>query len=251
MRPVCRSGVVLGAVLVISVLQVATIPMAYALAFVPTDEQWALWPAYCRARYPETGYGSTSKWRNAVPSTEVQRWRSQIGPEAWHYLHHYCAGMAYLQQARYQSPGSERARRADAAIPEIISFIERTPKSHPLFAQATTDLAWCYKLKGEWDEARQHLQTAMEVQPAHPSAYTLLSLMYRESGKPDEAVKVLQKGNDATKGKSAELQYNLGLMMLEGGDLEAARKYARAAYKLGYPLQGLKQKLTDRGAWTD
>lgn len=246
-----RYGVVLGAALFGFVWQLASVPAAYALAFVPTEEEWALWPAYCRARYPETGYGSMSKWRNAVPSSEVQRWRKQIGREAWHYLHHYCAGLAYLQHARYQSPGPERDLKVNAAIPEIISFLERTPKSHPLFVQASTDLGWCYKLKGEMDVARQYLQGAMEAQPAHPSAYTLLSLMYREAGMPDEAIKALQKGNDATKGKSAEIQYNLGLMMLEGGDLEAARKHARAAYKLGYPLQKLKQKLTEQGAWTD
>jgi len=73
-------------------------------------------------------------------------------------------------------------------------------------------------------------------------------MMLSRSGEREEAVKVLKRGEVATKGKSAEIQYNLGLYMLDLGDVEAARQYAEAAYRLGYPLQGLKKRLAERSA---
>ena len=43
--------------------------------------------------------------------------------------------------------------------------------------------------------------------------------------------------------KAAELNYNYGLFLLEQGEIKKARKAAKLAYKMGYPLQGLKNKL--------
>lgn len=48
---------------------------------------------------------------------------------------------------------------------------------------------------------------------------------------------------------SAEAHYNLGLLYTETREYEAARKHAQRAYALGYPLQGLKYKLQEAGAW--
>jgi len=42
---------------------------------------------------------------------------------------------------------------------------------------------------------------------------------------------------------NAEANYNIALLYIELNNLEAAKKYAQAAYKLGHPLQGLKNKL--------
>lgn len=42
---------------------------------------------------------------------------------------------------------------------------------------------------------------------------------------------------------SAELFYNLGLLELDLGNIEAAREHAVRAYAMGYPLPGLRNKL--------
>ena len=49
---------------------------------------------------------------------------------------------------------------------------------------------------------------------------------------------------------SAELFYNLGLTYVELKDTDNAVKSAVKAYKLGYPLGGLKSKLKALGVWT-
>jgi len=46
---------------------------------------------------------------------------------------------------------------------------------------------------------------------------------------------------------SADAHYNLGLLYVESGDLAKAREHADAAYSIGYPLPGLRNRL-DRAA---
>lgn len=47
------------------------------------------------------------------------------------------------------------------------------------------------------------------------------------------------------------INYNLGLMYVKKKDYAQARLHARKAYELGFPLQGLKNKLMAAGQWQD
>lgn len=49
----------------------------------------------------------------------------------------------------------------------------------------------------------------------------------------------------------SEYHYNYGLLLFEKGEYEQARKHAMTAYALGYPLPGLKRKLTEAGHWNE
>lgn len=48
---------------------------------------------------------------------------------------------------------------------------------------------------------------------------------------------------------SAEVNYNAGLMYAELREYDLAVKHAQRAYELGYPLQGLRNKLRRLGVW--
>ena len=50
---------------------------------------------------------------------------------------------------------------------------------------------------------------------------------------------------------SAEAHYNLGLAYFQAIDYDLARKHARQAYQLGYPLPGLKSMLQRAGEWDE
>lgn len=50
---------------------------------------------------------------------------------------------------------------------------------------------------------------------------------------------------------NANINYNLGLVYFQKKDYENARVYAKKAYELGFPLPGLKNKLTAAGKWAD
>lgn len=48
---------------------------------------------------------------------------------------------------------------------------------------------------------------------------------------------------------SADLQYNLGLLYFDTKQYALAKEHAKKAYQLGYPLPGLRKKLTSVGQW--
>jgi len=50
-------------------------------------------------------------------------------------------------------------------------------------------------------------------------------------------------------GPNANLHYNLGLAYLELRDYDNALDRARSAYRLGFPLPGLRNKLQEAGKW--
>lgn len=48
---------------------------------------------------------------------------------------------------------------------------------------------------------------------------------------------------------SSEVHYNMGLLYYDTDELGLAVRHGRKAYELGYPLQGLKNKLISKGVW--
>jgi tetratricopeptide (TPR) repeat protein len=75
--------------------------------------------------------------------------------------------------------------------------------------------------------------------------------LYREQRKLDLAIQTVNQANEATNGESADIQYTLGLLNLEAGNIDAAVENARQAYAKGYPLPGLRTKLMRLGRWSD
>jgi tetratricopeptide (TPR) repeat protein len=50
---------------------------------------------------------------------------------------------------------------------------------------------------------------------------------------------------------SANVHYNLGLVLLDLKDYDGALVHAKKAYELGFQLPGLRNKLREAGRWTD
>jgi hypothetical protein len=68
-----------------------------------------------------------------------------------------------------------------------------------------------------------------------------------DGAKTAQAKDVLLQGNAATEGKSTEIHYFLGLVLIDLHDYDEAQKHAIEAYALGHPLPGLKDKLAAAG----
>ena len=69
-------------------------------------------------------------------------------------------------------------------------------------------------------------------------------------GKPQEAVGQLEAAL-AQAGDNANVHYNLGLAYVDLKRYDKALNSAHAAYRLGFPLPGLKNKLQRVGAWRE
>jgi tetratricopeptide (TPR) repeat protein len=93
-----------------------------------------------------------------------------------------------------------------------------------------------------------YFSRARQFVPDDPSV--LLAQGYWQWRKDNRAIALgLYKEALAIDPKSAEPHYHIGLLYLELGDLDKANEHAQVAYRAGYPLPGLRNKLRERGAW--
>jgi hypothetical protein len=73
------------------------------------------------------------------------------------------------------------------------------------------------------------------------------AMYFRGRKKLPQAREALEAGIEALDGRSAELHYVLGLVLVELGDYPGATQHARTAYDMGYPLPGLRDRLARAG----
>ena len=101
--------------------------------------------------------------------------------------------------------------------------------------------------QGELDAALKILQDNLRNHSKHEALYSAIAIIHWKRGVLEEAKAILLRGDEALDSDSAEINYNLGLVLLELGELDEAERRAQLAYGLGYPLQGLRRKLERLG----
>lgn len=212
----------------------------YALNFTPSEFEWQTWGEKCQARYVVSGRGSKSIFVHRVAKSVVNQWNKKVGRTAWYMLHHYCAGIIY-----------ERRGKIREGIKEYEYTIATVPPNYDFHADISARMARAhYKLKNT-EKALHYAQKAIDAKPKMPHGYVAKAFIERSEGKLDAAIKTLIEGNSNTYKKDSEINYHLGLAYMKRERYQDAMVYAKAAYKLGYPLPGLKDQLTRVGVWTD
>ncbi len=92
------------------------------------------------------------------------------------------------------------------------------------------------------------LQRAETFAPKDPTVRMIYGLYDHKTGNPASALQRYERAIEVAP-NSAEAHYNIGLVYTDLKRFEDARKHAYVAYSLGYPLPGLKRKLTRLGEW--
>jgi len=216
--------------------------------FVPTAREWETWPQYCRVEYSYINRGANA-YGDYYPDSEIAAWRDRIGEKTFITLHHYCAAMLYLRRLKLERRPAYRAVLLSNAVSDGEFTYERTDTHSIVYPAVASVMAQAKYVNGDTDDAVQILQRAIDAQPSRFEAYGTLAEIYREQHQLDKAVAIMNQANTATGGESAEVQYNLGLINLEAGHVDAAVENAKHAYDLGYPLPGLANKLHKLGRW--
>jgi len=217
-------------------------PFVFSLSFSPTDIEWQTWPDYCRARYVASGAGKNSSRAGSIPVSEVKKWKQELDG-VWYGFHHYCAALTFLTKGLAAKSELERERALKRAIGEAGFTRTRSDVTHPMMTEIVITIARANRKLGRIDEAIKEIEFLMEKHPSYAGSYSLYALIERDQGRFDLARDILLKGNSLTGGRSAEIQYFLGLTYFDLKDFSAAQKAADEALKLGYPLLGLKKKL--------
>ncbi len=223
---------------------------AFALEFVPSDFEWSTWPAYCRARYMVSGAGEKSRYAGKIPPVVVQDWQHKLEP-VWYGLHHYCAGIHLFTRAMHEKDRRFALNGFEHSADEASYTLARSSESHPMFAVMLTLRARAYFELGHFDDATADFKRAIQLHPEVPDSYAAWGLLLRRSGHLPQAREILERGIKATDGGTAELHYLLGIILTDMKDYAPALEHAKRAYKMGYPLPGLKRKLQNVGHWTD
>jgi tetratricopeptide (TPR) repeat protein len=95
-----------------------------------------------------------------------------------------------------------------------------------------------------------YFNRALRFRPADGTARMIYGTYLFKRGQRQEALQRYEEAL-ALLPESAEAHYNMGLLQLELKRTSKALEHAHKAYALGYPLQGLKNKLKRAKAWKE
>lgn len=93
-----------------------------------------------------------------------------------------------------------------------------------------------------------YFDRAIRWRPNDGLVRQLVGIRYFRRGKFADAIAAFDEARRLGV-TSAELDYNTGLAYLRLGDLDKAYTFAKSAYANGYPLPGLRNRLTEAGRW--
>jgi tetratricopeptide (TPR) repeat protein len=219
---------------------------SYAYEFTPSDSEWATWPGYCQAKYVWTPFGRNTKFYNRV-SAEAKAELHRLEASGIRAVHHHCTGTIWLNRARYEIDPQERRYMLRNARNETQFTYQRSEPSAPQFAFIAIQMATIMHEQGEQREALEILREVISFQPKNETLYSALAVMHWRLGETREAKRTLLDGSSQVDGQSAEINYNLGLISIELGEIDEAVEYATKAYESGYPLPGLRTRLQRLG----
>lgn len=221
---------------------------ASAIAFTmsATPAEVSALPPYCRARLAGSPGFSVQGGYEWPSASEIAVWQQTLGT-AFISVHHMCGGRIWLERALRGTHPLGRQYSLDQALYETKFTYERVPVELPFFATVSTQLGLVHRARKEYEAAASVFDRAMVAHPKQTETYQATALTLQDQGRLQEARDVLERGDTATEGQSADLHYMLGLLLIKMKDLDEAERHARLAYSLGYPLPGLRRKLSELG----
>jgi len=95
-----------------------------------------------------------------------------------------------------------------------------------------------------------YFERAIRFRPDDAQVRSTFGAYLLALGQDDHALEQLQEAARLAP-QNATAHYNLGLLYLKRHDYPHAREAARQAYRLGFPLPGLKNQLQSAGQWQD
>lgn len=135
---------------------------------------------------------------------------------------------------------------------DLIFMLDIFP-NHTMALEAMVRLADKHKTDtppGSEHSVTCYLERAVYFRPEDAAARVLFGVHLAKRGKTDAAIEQLTLAEKA-RPNDPNVHYNLGLMYFDKKNYDKALIHARRAYQLGFPLPGLKRKLTSVGKWSE
>jgi tetratricopeptide (TPR) repeat protein len=147
----------------------------------------------------------------------------------------------------------ETLRRGSTSrhIGKDITFVLRNFPNHPRALIAMAKLAQKEKADppaGSAFTVACWFDRALRLTPNDPEVYLAYGVALLLQDKPKEAITALEKSDELRAG-DANVHYNLGLAYFDLDNYDKSLEHAKKAYELGFPLQGLRNKLESVHRW--
>jgi tetratricopeptide (TPR) repeat protein len=158
-------------------------------------------------------------------------------------------------ESRHFTP-DVRAMRRGTSTKEVAADIAYTLRVFPNHHQALMTMGdWSLKVRQNPAPGGQYtvecwFDRAIRFAPNDAMVKMVYGTYLIKHGKSKEAVAQLEAAR-AEAGDNANVHYNLGLAYVDLKRYDKALDSAHAAYRLGFPFPGLKNKLQRVGAWRE
>jgi hypothetical protein len=134
-----------------------------------------------------------------------------------------------------------------------IAFTLRSIPNHPRALAAMMRLAQREKKdkpSGSTYTMGCWFDRAIRFAPNDGAVRVLFGVYLSSQGQKQDAIKQLEMARELS-GEDANLYYNLGLAYFDLKEYDRSLEHAHAAYRLGFPLPGLRTKLQKAGKWRE
>jgi len=224
---------------------------AAAYTFTMSEAEFSTWPMYCQARYASLDIGRQQNFSMNYSRALIEQARAQLGAPTFERVHHWCTGMVWLDRARFETDPKLREFQLSSAKTESQFTLVGLQADSPIIPSILVTLGLICQEQKDFTCAIEMFEKAIAERATDPTPYSALAVVYRKQKQLDLAREILLRGDKVMQGKSPEIQYNLGLILLELKDVDGALEYAQKAYLGGHQLPGLRNKLTQLGRWVE
>lgn len=107
-----------------------------------------------------------------------------------------------------------------------------------------------YRKDRTWPTKECYFQHALRRAPTDPSIHLVIAIFYHEYGNFEVAARHYQSSIKLGPG-NPEAHYNYGLFLVDINRANDALTHAQQAYTMGYPLEGLKNRLKRQKVWKE
>ncbi len=177
--------------------------------------------------------------------------RNGYGPYDYRRRAEFVENFNLVEGAHFTEDVRNGVAGATGTIAADLDYTLRAIPNHPAALSVMGRLglkAKQTKLPGAKYLVECYFERAIRFQPDDGAAYATYGSYLLSSGRNAEAQKMFNTAVELMP-EDATINYNTGLVYFRMKDYDKANTYAQKAYKLGFPLPGLKNMLVTAGKW--
>lgn len=145
-------------------------------------------------------------------------------------------------------PGRERMKKKSyQGAMQDFEFILNYFPNHPTALALVSDVCDLHWKSPQCDPG-PYFEKALRINPGASQTYVIYGLHLQRRNTVDRAIDAYLNAIELNPA-SMNAHYNVGLAYFDLKRFDLANLHAQAAYALGYPLPGLRDKLTKAGQW--